>query len=214
MAMVPLSEEEGPGPSRFRQALVPFFCFFFVSLGQKNRAENKKKTSAQQKRVPNTRNRGCAIDCGPENFSAKSPPPRRLGLSAVSAPPPRFLCAPSALSLRRSVRGAGGTEKKTRQGGAHSPPWALQRVTRTCGLASMQCDLLSDGGEEDELEGGEVATLGGRGVPLLRVSEAFPSSLSGGGEVLILAGTPGPETRPPDRGHVCIIVDDALPPPC
>lgn len=194
MAMVPLSEEEGPGPSRFRQALVPFFCFFFCFLGPKKPGRKQKKNECTTKTsAQHTQSRMCNRLRSRKLFGEKPPPP------PVGAF--RCLCAHSALSLRRSVRGAGGTEKKTRQGGAHSPPWALQRVTRTCGLASMQCDLLSDGGEEDELEGGEVATLGGRGVPLLRVSEAFPSPLSGGGGGFDTrgdsgAGNPAPGPRP------------------
>ena len=192
-----LSEEEGPGPSRFRQGLVPFFCFFLFPWAKKTGPKTK-KNECTTKRVPNTRNRGCAIDCGPENFSAKSPPPRRLGLSAVSAPPPRFLCAGPSEGRAGRRRRPGRAEPIRRLGCC-----TLQLSTRDADMrfGVDACLLLSDGGEEDELEGGEVATLGGRGVPLLRVSEAFPSPLSGGGGGFDTrgdsgAGNPAPGPRP------------------
>ena len=173
MAMVPLSEEEGPGPSRFRQALVPFFCFFFVSLGQKNRAENKKKTSAQQKRVPNTRNRGCAIDCGPENFSAKSPPPAGWGFP-LSLRPLRAFSAP--------VRPRGGRDGEEDQAG-RSPFAALGVATRDAdmrfGVDAMRSPVRRRGGGRARRRGRHLGRP--RGSPSSRLGGFSLTSVRGGG---------------------------------
>ena len=180
MAMVPLSEEEGPGPSRFRQALVPFFCFFFLfPWAKKTGPKTKKKRVHNKNECPTHAIEDVQSIAVPKTFRRKAPPPAGWGFP-LSLRPLRAFSAP--------VRPRGGRDGEEDQAG-RSPFAALGVATRDAdmrfGVDAMRSPVRRRGG-------GRARRRGGRHLGRPRGS---PSSRLGGFSLISVRGGGGFDTR-------------------